>query len=84
MKAGPGRPKGSQNKRTLAAKAALESAFQKLGGAKALAAWAEANPTDFYRIWSKLVPQPREVSGPDGGPVNVSGVILLPTVKDSE
>jgi hypothetical protein len=32
-------------------------AFEAVGGEPALADWAEQNPTDFYRIFSKMVPR---------------------------
>lgn len=57
MRPGPGRPKGSLNKVTVEAKRALELAFQGIGGVEALTEWAKGNPTEFYRLWAKLVPQ---------------------------
>lgn len=57
-KAGPGRPKGLQNKITLTVKEAVKKAFDELQGKPgvSLADWAESNPTDFYRIAAKLIP----------------------------
>jgi len=52
-----GRPKGAQNKTTLAAKQAFQNAFDDLGGVQALVTWATDNPTEFYRQYSKLIPQ---------------------------
>lgn len=55
---GQGRPKGTPNKLTKTVKEAFEIAFQDLQnepGAK-LSDWAKGNPTDFYRIASKLIP----------------------------
>lgn len=57
---GPGRPKGSQNKTTLAAKEAFRLAFDKLGGWEALAEWAMTEPdnlTEFYKLYARLIPQ---------------------------
>ncbi len=57
-KAGPGRPKGVPNKVTQTVKEAFEAAFRTLQdqpGAK-LDDWAKENPTDFYKIASKLIP----------------------------
>jgi len=53
---GPGRPKGSKNKASLAAKEAFHLAFDGLGGAEALKEWAMRNRTDFYKLYSKLIP----------------------------
>lgn len=56
--AGKGRKKGVPNKITASVKEAFELAFKNLQnkpGAK-LDDWAEANPTDFYKIASKLIP----------------------------
>lgn len=56
--AGKGRKKGSQNKLTRTVKEAFEAAFNALQdqpGAK-LDDWAKGNPTDFYKIASKLIP----------------------------
>ena len=47
---------GTRNKLTVKAKEAFELAFDDLGGAGGLAAWGEANPTDFYRLFARLIP----------------------------
>jgi hypothetical protein len=77
--AGKGRQKGVPNKSTRAVKDALqavyadlqESAKDKGDNAKGdnghLFAWAEGNPTEFYKLWAKMLPT--EISGPDGGPI---------------
>ena len=31
--------------------------------------WARENPGEFYKIASKMIPQARELSGPDGQPI---------------
>lgn len=64
-----GRPKGSQNKVTLSVKQALTDAFDCLGGVTALVRWARLNQTDFYKLWTRLLPL--QISGPDGGPIQV-------------
>lgn len=68
--AGKGRPKGSPNKATANAKAAIEAVFVGLGDATALQEWAETNDENkkaFYvSIWPKILPL--QVNGPgDGG-----------------
>ena len=59
-----GRKKGSVNKTTAAVKSALQEAFVKLGGVKSLVAWGKHNPTDFYKLWAKLLPT--EIKNADG------------------
>lgn len=68
--AGKGRPKGSLNKTTASVKAALCEAFEKRGGVPALLRWANDEPSEFYRLWGRLIPV--EVSGEDGGPVTLT------------
>lgn len=70
-KAGPGRPRGLANKLTRSAKQAFEHAFEQLGGTDALTKWAKDNPSDFYRLYARLIPKPLEVTGPEGGPVEI-------------
>lgn len=67
----PGQPKrggrkpGTPNKVTQTVKQAFEAAFADLQPDSAnpahLVNWAKANPSDFYRIASKLIPE--QVSG---------------------
>ena len=54
---GAGRKKGSQNRFTSEIKDAVLDTFKALGGVTHMTKWAEKNPTDFYRIASKLIPQ---------------------------
>lgn len=57
-KAGPGRPKGSQNRVTVEARAAIEATFHDLGGTDSLTAWALGNLDDFYgKVWVKILPK---------------------------
>lgn len=66
-----GRKKGVPNKKTALVRAILIEAFEKVGGIKALVKWGKANPTDFYNIWVKLLPQQvrAELTGQGGGPI---------------
>jgi len=59
--AGKGRPKGSPNRVTKAAKEAFALAFESLGGVDALSTWARKNPGEFYKLYARLIPT--EVSG---------------------
>ena len=58
-----GRKKGTPNKNTLAAKEAFQLAFDNIGGAAALAEWAQENQSDFYRLYSRLIPMDTNFSG---------------------
>ena len=53
---GAGRRAGTPNKATASIKGAFVEAFDKLGGADALAKWAVDQPTEFYKLASKLIP----------------------------
>lgn len=50
-----GRQKGTLNKKTVSIRAAFTEAFEKLGGAEALAKWARRNKTEFYKLASKAI-----------------------------
>jgi hypothetical protein len=63
-----GRKRGSPNRLTRGAREAFELAFQAIGGVKELEAWARANPTEFYKLYARLIPV--EHVGDDGeGPI---------------
>lgn len=51
-----GRQAGSLNKTTITVKAALEAAFERRGGIDGLVNWADENPTEFYKLYAKLLP----------------------------
>lgn len=51
-----GRKKGTPNKTTTAVKNALIEAFDRLGGVDALVAWGQQEPTEFYKLWVKILP----------------------------
>lgn len=53
---GPGRKKGVPNKTTIAAKEAFIMAFDKLGGVDRLVRWANQYPTEFFKIYGRLIP----------------------------
>ena len=65
--AGKGRPKGSRNKTTLAAKEAIALAAEGLGGTERLVAWAQEAPKNELAFWTqlygKLVPLDTNVNG---------------------
>ncbi len=51
-----GRPKGAPNKTTMAAREAFQAAFDEIGGIEHLKTWAEDNPTEFYKLYGRLIP----------------------------
>jgi len=51
-----GRQKGTPNKLTQSARQAFELAFERLGGTEGLTTWGKKNPTDFYKIYGRLIP----------------------------
>jgi hypothetical protein len=53
-----GRKGGSQSpKVTAAARDNLAMAFDLMGGVPALVVWGRENPTEFYRVWARLIPK---------------------------
>lgn len=64
-KPGPGRPPGSRNKTTVAAKEAIRLAAEGLGGADRLIDWAREDPQNervfWGQIYTKLIPLDVEV-----------------------
>ncbi len=66
-----GRQKGTPNRMTATAKQAFQLAFEELGGVPALTAWAQDNPSDFFRLYARLIPMQQEISGPEGEPVEI-------------
>ena len=75
-----GRTAGTRNKVTAGAKDNIMRVFEMLGGAQGFAEWAEANKTEFYRHYSKLIPT--EVTGPGGLPL-LSGIKVTFVGPDS-
>lgn len=63
---GKGRPKGSRNKMTMAAKEAIAYAAEGLGGADRLIEWAKEDPQNERAFWTAIYPKlmPLQVSGP--------------------
>jgi hypothetical protein len=61
--AGPGRPKGLQNKLTKSAKEAFQHAFDEAGGADGLAQWAKGHRADFYKLYARLIPVDANITG---------------------
>lgn len=70
-KPGPGRPKGVPNKLTLDVKAAIEAAFDKVGGAEYLAKQAKENPQAFMSLLSKVLPRDMKIEMPESFSITV-------------
>jgi hypothetical protein len=47
----------------------FQHAFELIGGIPRLAHWAHQHPTQFYQLYSKLIPA--QVTGADGGPLRI-------------
>lgn len=58
-----GRKAGTPNKATASVKEALSVAFDARGGVAALLDWADLNPTEFYKLWAKMLPAEVRTSG---------------------
>lgn len=69
-----GRVKGTPNKTTRIFKEAVLDTFDGIGGTDAFRKWAQANPSEFYKIAARLIPTEShvEVTGQDGGPVEIA------------
>ena len=66
-----GRAKGVPNKVTATAKENLLAVFTRLGGTAGMADWARENPTEFYKLYGKLIPAESRITGAEGGPVEL-------------
>ena len=72
--AGRGRPKGSLNKTTVAAKEAIQLAAEGLGGTERLIAWAQEDPLNERAFWASIYPKllPLQVVGDPENPLKTS------------
>ena len=66
-----GRVAGTPNKVSATVKDNLIAVFNRLDGTAGMAEWAQANKTDFYKLYAKLLPTQAELSGPDGGKLHL-------------
>ena len=84
-KPGPGRPKGSPNKVSAAAKEVIAEAASRLGGVDRVVAWAQEDAKNEHAFWSSIYPKllPLQLSGEGGGPL-VTRVELVPLVNGSD
>ncbi len=65
-----GRKVGAVNKITASAKEAFALAFEGMGGVSGLTEWAKANPSDFFKLYARLIPV--ELSGEVKAHITVS------------
>lgn len=63
---GKGRPKGSVNVVTKEVKENIADCFERIGGIQFFAAWAQRNPTEFYKLYGKLLPIQLQGAGSKG------------------
>lgn len=75
MKAGPGRPKGLQNKTTKVLKDMILGALDKAGGEAYLLKQAKDNPNAFMTILGKVLPM--QVAGDPENPLRVVTSVRL-------
>lgn len=73
-----GRAKGTPNRFTTSAKEAFQIAFDELGGPEGLKKWARTNPTEFYKLFARLIPQDVHHSG------NLTFAGLTPVYGDTD
>jgi hypothetical protein len=64
------RTKGSANTLKVTARDAVWKVFHELGGVQHMKRWATENPSEFYKLYARLVPT--QVTGEDGGPVKIT------------
>jgi hypothetical protein len=73
-----GRVRGTPNKVTRAFREAVSLVFDELGGTTYLVKWAKKNPTEFFRIASRLVPPGSPIAiGPLSGSIADQGKLVL-------
>ena len=77
---GGGRPKGSQNKVTRDMKTMLVEIVERHGVA-GLWQFSQDHPVEFWRMASRLIPISKELSGTDGGPIELKTLDAPPRPK---
>ena len=58
-----GRKKGGHNKYTMSMKNMVLEVFEKRGGVEAMLVWSDSDPTAFYKLCSKMIPQEVDLNG---------------------
>lgn len=79
MAAPGGRKVGSKNKLSATARENVICVFTRLGGTAYMAEWARENPSEFFRIYARLVPQEvKAMIDPNANTVNVAVSFIDP------
>lgn len=75
---GRGRPKGSPNKTTKAAKDLIAEVAEGLGGASRMLEWAKEEPANEKAFWSQIYPKllPLQVSGDPDNPIDIRNIVV--------
>jgi hypothetical protein len=58
-----GRKPGSKNKVSRTVKENVIACFDAIGGISAMTEWAKANPTEFFRLYGRLLPIETQITG---------------------
>ena len=76
---GRGRPKGSPNKVTKAAKDMIQEVAAGLGGADRMLEWVREDPKNEAAFWTMIHPKllPKEMTGKDGDPLFPKAIQLV-------
>jgi len=71
---GKGRPKGTLNKTTRAAKELIQAVADELGGAERMLAWVQESPDHEKAFWTGIYPKllPLQVQGDKANPVEMN------------
>lgn len=79
-KPGPGRPKGSRNKVTGAAKDMIAEAAVMLGGVDRLYAWVKEDAKNEHAFWTQIHPKliPLQHAGDPDNPLFPTRIELVP------
>ena len=70
-KPGPGRKPGVPNKLTADVKAAIERAFNEVGGSEYLVRQAKENPQAFLTLLGKILPRDMKIDLPESFSISV-------------
>jgi hypothetical protein len=72
-----GRPKGSISKVSASVKENIMAVFVRMGSTCGMANWAKENPTEFYKIYARLIPQEVEAKVENSGQVSLGNESAL-------